>query len=426
MPSAGYAKFDKAYGHRVVELIQALRVMKDSLDAIDRGDVHQFLPLFGLLRSLLADRSRGAESLLLAVGEEAGDSLEVHAGPGTEAKDSTYAEIGLPPPVFELTGFPVSLSRELPFQKRIHIADFLKVPIVRNGEKTYTTEKIIQFYANQFGGSHFSKQVAVELSDLLHLRINGLPALNAGLRQIGQLAFELGRRVLRRLCDFQILLFVAVPHQSFEKQPYILHYQYPGTGIELVLRATQWSGVSFSTRSFQGAVASVASGPIDWGSEPHWILLSHHVDDVLGSELELIVDGEIAARGRVRETMLVTNEFAHYQKFINRSAGEPENGMHFGFVRQMGILGETKPIVAAKWMTSFEQMRQDPANWGKSHIFRPGIWVEGPAGDRDIDLGELESVDTAEYLQRFQPEVALEGTGVEGPHDVGETGGASS
>jgi hypothetical protein len=50
----------KDLGYRVLELLGSLQVIQDSLQLVRAGRVHQLIPVYGQLRAILRERSRGS------------------------------------------------------------------------------------------------------------------------------------------------------------------------------------------------------------------------------------------------------------------------------------------------------------------------------------------------------------------------------
>ena len=67
MSSYKYQPIPKPLGFRIQELMQSLQVIRDSLGAVRQGRLHQIIPVYGQLRALLSEKSKGNHPLLLDI-----------------------------------------------------------------------------------------------------------------------------------------------------------------------------------------------------------------------------------------------------------------------------------------------------------------------------------------------------------------------
>lgn len=59
MTNNKYEPIPKFLGDRIQELLQALQVIRDSIEAVRQGKLHQIIPVYGQLRALLSEKSKG-------------------------------------------------------------------------------------------------------------------------------------------------------------------------------------------------------------------------------------------------------------------------------------------------------------------------------------------------------------------------------
>lgn len=74
-----YSPVNKPFSHRLFDLSQSLSVIRDSLILIRNGQIHQIIPMSGQLRSVLVEKRRKNESLLLVVAKELKEELNIFA-----------------------------------------------------------------------------------------------------------------------------------------------------------------------------------------------------------------------------------------------------------------------------------------------------------------------------------------------------------
>ena len=163
-----HEEVEKNIGHRLEELIQSLFVIRDSLELVRKGERHQLIPLYGQLRALLCDKSQTKNKpLLRSLAESVDVSLDVHCMPGVD--DPRFPEELRESLVFHLSGFPVTLRRQLPAQITVALEDFIERDILHYKERRYSVRNIIDWFANQAGGAHFSLRAPRDFLALLHV-----------------------------------------------------------------------------------------------------------------------------------------------------------------------------------------------------------------------------------------------------------------
>ena len=104
---------------RIRELIQSLLVLRDAIEKVSGGHFHQFIPIYGQLRALLVEKSKGNKSLLIDLANIVRQPLELWCMKPVEPEQ-------FPALVLCMSGFPVSLHQQLPGQEKISIEKFLK------------------------------------------------------------------------------------------------------------------------------------------------------------------------------------------------------------------------------------------------------------------------------------------------------------
>jgi hypothetical protein len=172
----------KELGHRMLELLGSLQVIRDSLQLVRAGQVHQLIPVYGQLRAILRERRKGSRSLLLDLADELHHELRIFSMPDVVVS---------PPPVttgllLHVGGPPFTLMRQLPAQEERNLKDLLDHRLVKYREDLYSVGDVIEFFANMAGGAHYSRNVRKDFAELLTFGLGGQPFLTNALVQVAQ------------------------------------------------------------------------------------------------------------------------------------------------------------------------------------------------------------------------------------------------
>ena len=259
----------KPLGERIQELIQGLQVIRDSLEAVRQGKLHQIIPVYGQLRALLSEKRKGNHPLLLNIAKELRLALEFYCMPAADdLPDQLKKNL-----VFHLSGFPVTLEQELPAQTLVSAEKFLNQKILIFNERPYLAKDIIAFFANKAGGAHYSPDLPEDFEQLLSFGLSGQPVLVNALLQMADVTYRLGVRLLKLQGDLEIHILIFVPNQEVKQPAYIIDNKYPDAPMRVFCRVEPGIKLSFGVTSIQGITAVVAiSRLIDWSRPHHFIL----------------------------------------------------------------------------------------------------------------------------------------------------------
>lgn len=351
MSTYKYQPIPKPLGHRIQELIQGLQVIRDSLDAVRQGKLHQIIPVYGQLRALLSEKSKGNHPLLLNMAKELSLSLEFYCMSGAgELPDQLKKDL-----VFHLSGFPVTLEQELPGQTLVSAEKFLNQKILIYNERPYLAKDIIAFFANKAGGAHYSPDLPEDFAQLLSFGLSGQPVLVNALLQMADVTYRLGVRLLKLQADLEIHVLMFVPHQEVKRPAYIIDNKYPDAPMRVFCRVEPGMKLSFGVTSIQGITAVVSINRlIDW-SKPHHFTLSLVIENDLSTKLVIALDGENVAKLDVPHPLFVANNFLQYRSYQNRSDEDANAGLDFGLI-EIAMFGKNLPLKEqAQMFLYFEQ-----------------------------------------------------------------------
>ncbi len=309
----------KNFGYRVIELSQSLMVIRDSISMIKNGQTHQIIPLSGQLRALFMEKHKGNKPLLLTIAKELKHELNFYS--------MEKADVPVDGLMLQMSGFPLSLERELPGQQLIKIENFINGETISFGGNPYSMKDVIGFYANIAGGAHYSADLPQDMADLLSLTFGGqAPLIAIALVQFGEIAYKLGHRLLKKVIDMDLHLLLMIP-EKVESIAYVIDLKHASSSMRLSLKVRPSIQLIFEMQGLAGNYAVVhIERAFDW-KKPHHIKLSVETDESLNTILAVFVDGDYVARSTFPQLIIILNDPSIYNLYINRSADIPDSGL---------------------------------------------------------------------------------------------------
>lgn len=352
----------------------------DSLEAVRLGKLHQIIPLYGQLRALLSEKSKGNRPLLLDIAKEIGFGLEVYCMADVGELPEELRE-GL---LLHLSGFPVTLEQELPSQSLVSVEGFLNQEILAYKERPYLAKDIITFFANKAGGAHYSPDLPQDFAQLLSFGLSRQPLLVNALLQMADMTYKLGVRLLKSQADFETHLLVFVPPQELTEAAYVFDNKYPDAHMRVFCRIEPGMKVAFGVTGIQGTTAVVGINRlIDW-STPHHFAVSLTFEERLSTRLSIAMDGEQASSLNVPHPLFVVNDPLHYHSYQNRSYEDENAGLSLGFVEMAMVGRDLSPKEKARLILYFEEQlsRQDQ----HCVFFKRGQYGYAAPGTKDMQM----------------------------------------
>lgn len=288
MRHPAYAEIPKTLEYRLAELIQSLNIIQDSFDLLERGHVHQILPIAGQLRALLLDKT--TPPLLFAVADAVGVKLEVWtegAIPGNRGP-SVHPEV-----VFSLRGTGLTPDKEFSEQRPIELREVLGSVVLYAAETKFTARDVIEFLANKAGGAHYDEHLPQGLGFVMAtIEIGGLPAPANAVAQLGFTTLTLGRKLLRQIIqvDFDLVTVLRRPPIGEPALLFETRHVAAASGYRVDLAPNL--ALTFGVGGVDGEFRASTQNATDW-STPHHVRFSHRVTDNLRSKLEVSIDGEV-------------------------------------------------------------------------------------------------------------------------------------
>lgn len=380
-----YRELGKPFAVRTVELAQALQLIAESLIKIRAGETRYMIVLSGQSRSLVAERSKGETPLLLEVAAKFDVSLDVYCMPGVD--DPTFPT-GLKKDIFlHVSGFPVTLQRQLEAQRRMQLKEFLDQELIQFKGIHYSPRTVIEWYANKAGGSHYSSKIPEDFAALLALNLMNLQPLANLLVQIGEAVLAAGRELLRSAIELEIYALVVVPAQengAIQEVNYLFDSKYEGSEMRLCISLNSRLIPSFFAAGLQGAWARVdCDRLIDW-SQPRLIHATLAIEDDLSTTLELAVDGVRVGQKNIKTPLFVLSDPLNYDSYHNKSFDGPPQNFRFGVASVVMIGRELGPADHANMLLYTAIKRAEPDL--KAMVFSPQAFGLAAKGTKNLTI----------------------------------------
>ncbi|WP_148648363.1 hypothetical protein [Sphingobium cupriresistens] len=229
---------NKTSGRKLADLKDSLMLIHDCCKNCRDGKLHYIPALAGQLRSILSEKRKDADALIKVIADSFNIELNFFVFiDANNLQDSFPDDIK---PEVTMSGFPISSEREINSQTRLNLDDFLNYKILKIKENSYSVINIIKWFSDRAGGSHYSKTLPKDFSDLLDLGYAGFPFLIQFFIQIGEAVVSAGYKILAKFSNQDICLIMgahSVPKNfahiidcssKFSKMRTILHFDENG------------------------------------------------------------------------------------------------------------------------------------------------------------------------------------------------------
>ena len=377
MGQSQYKPIPKSIGLQLQELAHGLQVIRDSLQAIEQGQLYQFVPLYGQLRALLTQKEDNP--LLFTLADELEQNLQVFRAPSSRQK---LEKLGLSDEniSFLLEGFPVTLEQKTDEQVAVSLREFLESDIITYKEKGYSLDWVIRRLANKAGGAHYDTEFRKHLAEMLSFRFGNQPALKNALKQVAEVVLKLGVQLLQAQMTCYIHTVFYLRKESIEAGADVLAHVRPGSKIPSVFfgfdnELTPTLGIL----SPEGIAAEARiDTKIDW-NEPQACTLSIELTEDLSTRLAVSLGGEVVASDTTSQILFILGHPSFCDIHVGHSIRNDTKNPAVGIATHL-IIGETDE----------PNLRGKLALWSAQKFFgKSGRWVYyGENGYGKIPAGE--------------------------------------
>jgi hypothetical protein len=371
----------KPLGLRIIELLHSLQVIRDSIEGVRQGKPYQFLPLYGQMRSLLTERSKGNEPLLVDLARIIGHEMRLYMMPATD--DPSIPEIlKRSDLVLHLAGFPLALRSELPAHREVSLEDFLNAKILAYKGAEYTAREVIELLANTAGGAHFAPKLSQDFAELMQFGFLGQPMLANALLQISQITFALGVRMLRTQIDREFHALVAIPLQSLSRESFLIDSRYPDSLMAFRIHVTPQRAVVVTARGIDGVSFQLTSGSGVSSEEPHHLAFMLRLSDELRSDASLYLDGIQVAHLVIPQPVFLLAAHRDFDEYYNRSQEDASAGLTFGLGVVQAYSGDRSMADQGAIFLHFRARAAEPD--AAAILFVRDSFGRSPPGETDI------------------------------------------
>lgn len=273
------------------------------------------------------------------------------------------------------------------------LEEFLDTPVLFYSGQPYTPRKLIESFANNEGGAHFSASRPAEFTGMVQM-ISQPVQIN--LYEIAEATYKLGVKLLRSLRDIELYYILYFPEQPLTQDAYVFDMKYPSTteytsplriyckfdaNARLIFGITDVHGANYETDGLDGILG---------GSSFRQLRLYAHLRDDLRTEMALYVDGNDSTSLTSINPIDVVNRLFDYDSYLNRSFQDSNDGMTLA----------QRSIVAYSHKLSAEDVAQMAAvaAYERRHdgqicrLFRSGQYTFSQSGISDAQIiGEVEA-----------------------------------
>ncbi len=372
---------DKSKLARIKELYFALRIIFDSKDAIQHGKFYQISILYGQLRSLLTEKSKGITPLLIKISEILDENLQFYYLPDTFDEDL--------PDIAEKTSLKIwslapTIVKTFRKQEKIEMIDFLNKNIITYEKQSFKVKKIIEELANKYGGSHYSETTHKYLDELLNIRFNNQPTLDNLIVQVSDLCSDLGVKLLRKITDSEYYFNLYMTEKSDKGEIFILDYTLPNNSNRFTIILNQGK-LHFILVDNIGYQTVLSMEQLIEYNKLNLINISIRLTPQFKTEIKIYINENLESEILIDDPQLYINDFTKYDCFYNRAAEGAVQDYELG-LGEIILSGKTLNHKERSQMYQyFSRKRYDSILW-----FNKKSFGRKKSGNKKIELsGEV-------------------------------------
>jgi len=314
-------KLKKAPIVRYNELFKSLCIIRDSIDMVYNGKIHQLIPLYGQLRSLLIDNSKKNIPLLKEMASISGVELTVYY---FGFNDSKIIE---KKPLYEMNNI-ITLDQEFDSQELINIFDIIDQTVVNVSDNTYSYRELIKILAEKSGGAHYATQIEQHVAELFssdNIKINGLSPNETFILKLSEIISNLGLKIIRKYNTLQFLFSFQLLDLKLNNECVLFDYYLPNTQLRLQIFISSELRLGITIIDLNGICQSFISDnyQIEYNKFSLAEIGFSTKDDLL-NEIVIIVNNELHLSETTAIPLLIINEIQNVDFYMNRTI-ENEN-----------------------------------------------------------------------------------------------------
>ena len=385
----------KENGIRLIELINALQLIKESIEFIGLGRERYLMVLSVQLRKLTAEKTKKSDSLLIWAARLFKQELNLHYTPPADENPLPESSGNL----LLISGLPVTEKKQYPSQVSLSIDELFNRKMFKINQKAFTARELIGFYANQEGGAHHSRSVPEAFAAVAYTT-PGKEMLANALVQLGQATLLAGARLLRTLSNHDSYTIIGLedrPIPTDHKTSYIFDSKSPHSPMRISLSLDNRLAPKAMITSIHGQSLQLRSDRlIEWG-RTHCIHLSVHMEMDMQTKATLSVDGEIVASAIHPEPIWVITDAVNFETFWNKAHDAEGQDFSFALCRHLVFSREMSELEYANMLLFTEEATSEIDS--KVSLFHPNSHGHAPMGSTDLRMsGKVTATTISEWL----------------------------
>ncbi|HCE55995.1 MAG TPA: hypothetical protein DER05_13780 [Lutibacter sp.] len=326
MKEEHFQPINKSGLERIKELYFSLRIISDCQSLIEKGNYYQISIVYGQLRSLLTERSKGLTPLLFDISSILNVDLELFHIPDTFEKDLPHLMENLS---FRFNSTQPSISKISPNQKKISLKDFLDITVATNKSKKYTVREIINELANKYGGSHYSQKTNRSLLELLSFGINNQTMLDQFIIQLADLTYQFGIKVLKKITDIELFMHLYLTPKKIKNEVFLLDYKLPNNmnRFSIILNQKRLHFKIIDTLGFYYEISSNCL--IDY-NKIHLLNISIETTNNFNTSIKIYIQENLVGELFLENSILTFNQMHSYECYMNKAIDGEKQKYEFG------------------------------------------------------------------------------------------------
>ncbi len=326
MKSDPFQKISKSGIERIKELYFSLRIIFDCKSLIHKGKFYHISVIYGQLRSLLTERSKGIKPLLFHIASMQNNKLELYHLPDTFETDLPHLLEGLS---MRYNSTHPSIEKTLPKQKKISLENFLDTDVITYETRKFTVRKIIDELANKYGGAHYSEKTNKYLSELLSFGINNQTMLDNLIIEIAEITSEFGLKLLKSITDIEFFMHIYLTEKKIKNEVFLLDYKLPNNPnrFSLILNEGKLHFRIVDTLGFAYILST--KGLIEY-EKITLLNISIETTSLFRTSIKIYIQENLVGELNLDEPLLTFNQIHSYEWYLNKQVNGQNQDYEFG------------------------------------------------------------------------------------------------
>jgi hypothetical protein len=257
-------------------------------------------------------------------------------------------------------------------QTQLSLQQYLEQPMFRKGARVFTVRKMIEYFANSDGGAHYASITHPEKLPILALRSIAPGVLENMMFQIARTTVDVGSTILRLSTGWELHLALAIRKHGYGGDRTIFDSRAGPMRASLVLTAS--GHLRLRVIGIDGAWAVVETTEPAELDNPQHLIVRQEMTESLGSELTIIVNGDVRAGLECPKAIWFYNDPRSRETLYNRSFESDSDGVEvvlFGRAHLgAGVMRDREKWDAAN--SAIKDMLSDPQSGKRLCI---GQWI---------------------------------------------------